>query len=45
MKPIGDAVMKKFLALALLGLALGTGTVAAIVIPAAAAFTDCDDTN
>lgn len=37
--------MKKFIALALLGLALGTGTVAAIIIPAAAAFTECDDSN
>ena len=37
--------MKKFIALALLGFALGTGTVAAVIIPAAAAFTECDDSN
>ena len=37
--------MKKFIALALLGFALGTGAFATIIIPAAAAFTDCDDLN
>ena len=37
--------MKKLIALALLGFALGTSTVAIIVIPAAAAFSDCDDGN
>lgn len=35
--------MKKFIALALLGFSLGAGTVTAIIIPAAVAFTDCDD--
>lgn len=37
--------MKKFVALALLGFVLGTGTVATIIIPAAAAFADCNDSN
>jgi len=37
--------MKKLIALALLGFALGTGAVGAIIIPAAAAFTACDDIN
>jgi hypothetical protein len=37
--------MRRFIALALLGFALGTATVAIIVIPAAAALTDCSDNN
>jgi hypothetical protein len=37
--------VKKFVALALLGFVLGTATAAMIIIPAAAAFTDCNDSN
>jgi hypothetical protein len=37
--------MKKFIALGMLGFVLGIGTVASIIIPAAAAFADCDYSN
>lgn len=37
--------MKKFIALVLLGFVLATSAVASIIIPAAAAFTECDDGN
>lgn len=37
--------MKKLIAVALLGFALGTATAAMIIIPAAAAFTDYNNNN